>query len=105
MLYIPSLLVSHYGHALDDKTLFRQSQLLLKNNSLNLLSKLGIKTESVLMLLGLEQEFFAISKSSFNLRPDIRLLGRSLVGNVPARNQQFGEHYYGKMNTKVQKAI
>lgn len=57
------------------------------------------------MLLGLEQEFFAIPKASYKRREDLQFLGRALVGNVPTRNQQFNEHYYGKIPKNVQRAM
>jgi glutamine synthetase len=101
LLYIPSFLVSHHGDALDDKTLFRASEKLLKNNCLELLKKLGIKAKSVVMTLGLEQEFFVVPKKAFNQRLDLRNLGRALVGVLPAKNQQFGDHYYGKLPQKI----
>jgi glutamine synthetase len=94
VLYIPALLVSHHGHALDDKTLFRQSEQILKKRAVQLLSKLGVNTKEAVILLGLEQEFFAISKEAFQKRDDLRMLGRALTGNIPPRNQQLGEHYY-----------
>jgi glutamine synthetase len=65
LLYIPSLLISHHGYALDDKTLFRQSEKILKRNTIELLGKLGVNTKSAVILLGLEQEFFAIPKNAF----------------------------------------
>jgi glutamine synthetase type III len=54
-LYIPSLLVSHDGYALDDKTLFRKCEKVLKKNCKILLGSLGIESKEILMFLGLEQ--------------------------------------------------
>jgi glutamine synthetase len=65
LLYIPSLLVSHYGFALDDKTLFRQAEQILKRKTVELLNTLGVETKSAVILLGLEQEFFAIPSKAF----------------------------------------
>jgi glutamine synthetase type III len=56
------LLVTHHGFALDDKTLFRQAEQILKKSAVELLNKLGVKTKETVILLGLEQEFFAIPK-------------------------------------------
>lgn len=55
VLYIPSLLVTHYGEALDDKTLFRKSEKALEIQGLELLKRLGIKSSAMVMALGLEQ--------------------------------------------------
>jgi glutamine synthetase type III len=61
-LYIPALLVSHHGHALDDKTLFRTCEGILSKNIKELLEKLGHENSGSVMALGLEQEFFVIPK-------------------------------------------
>ena len=37
LMYIPSLLVSHYGDALDDKGIFRKSEYVLKQSATKLL--------------------------------------------------------------------
>lgn len=55
VLYIPSLLVTHDGEALDDKTLFRKAEKVLETNTISLLSRLGVKATAVVMALGLEQ--------------------------------------------------
>lgn len=34
-------------------------------------------------------------------RIDLRSLGRALVGEVPPKNQQFSDHYYGKIPRKI----
>ena len=57
------------------------------------------------MFLGLEQEFFVISKDAFDKREDLRWTNRALVGTVPARNQQLSQHYYGKIPTKIEIAL
>ena len=54
-LYIPALLVTHYGKALSDKTLFRMSETAMNKASNQLLDKLGVKHQGSKMFLGLEQ--------------------------------------------------
>lgn len=55
VLYIPSLLISHNGEALDDKTIFRRSERKLEASCIELLSKMGIEASAAVLALGLEQ--------------------------------------------------
>lgn len=70
-----------------------------------MLNKLQVKHQEVLICLGLEQEFFVIPKEQYLLRTDLRHTGRTLVGNVGAKSQQFSDHYYGKMPVKIEEII
>lgn len=54
-LYIPALLVSHHGHALDDKTLYRTCEGILSKSVKGLLERLGHENNGTVMALGLEQ--------------------------------------------------
>jgi glutamine synthetase type III len=54
-LYIPALLVSHLGHALDDKALFRTCEGILSKSVKGLLEKIGVENSGTIMALGLEQ--------------------------------------------------
>ncbi len=38
-----------------------------------------------------------IPKSAYERRVDLRSTGRSLVGDVPPKNQQFSDHYFAKI--------
>jgi len=40
-MYIPSMLVAHNGDALDDKTIFRKCESVMKKNAMKLLTTLG----------------------------------------------------------------
>lgn len=104
-MYIPAMLVTHDGHALDDKTIFRKSETVLQENTKKLLGQLGITSKAVVMALGLEQEFFAIPKKAYQNRPDLVWTGRTLVGDVAPKNQQLSDHYYGKIPKKVEEAF
>ena len=55
VMYIPSLLVTHYGDALDDITIFKKSEIVLKESVSNLLNIMGVKHKDIIMCLGLEQ--------------------------------------------------
>lgn len=62
-----------------------------------LLEKLGYENNGAVMALGLEQQFFVIPRQAYLKRIDIRSTGRALVGELPAKHQQFSDHYYGKI--------
>ena len=94
-MFIPSAMISYYGHALDEKTpLLRASDVLSKEAS-KLLNLMKFKTtvSSVGMDIGLEQEFFFIPRSAYLKRPDLQLTGRTVLGRFPARGQELGDHY------------
>ena len=53
IMYIPSLLVTHHGMALDDKTIFRKTESVMKTAALNLLKSLGKNAKEIFLALGL----------------------------------------------------
>lgn len=99
-IFIPSVFVSYYGYALDEKT-----PLLRANNALNkqgsrLLSKLGLDVSSGLRTnIGLEQEIFLISRDAFYKRPDLQLTGRTVIGKNAPRGQEMCDHYMAPLST------
>ncbi len=59
--------------------------------------RLGVKCSTVLMALGLEQELFVFTKKFYESRLDLVHTGRLLIGKTAPKNQQFADHYYGKL--------
>lgn len=59
------------------------------------------EVKHVMLALGIEQEFFIVPKKDFESRLDLRECGRTLYGKLPPRNQQFLDHYYGKIDNKI----
>lgn len=55
----------------------------------------------VMLALGVEQEFFIIPKSQFESRLDLKECGRTLYGKLPPKNQQFSDHYFGRIDSKI----
>ena len=55
--------------------------------------------------LGTEQEFFLIDRGLYNLRPDLKITGRTLTGIVPPKHQQLEDHYFGQIPSRVLAAI
>ncbi|KAJ3152001.1 hypothetical protein HDU89_001648 [Geranomyces variabilis] len=106
ILYIPSVFISYNGEALDEKTILLRSSEVLSTAAVKLLNVLGDKeTKRVYATLGTEQEFFLIDRSLYNLRPDLKITGRTLVGTVPPKHQQLEDHYFGQIPSRVLAAI
>lgn len=105
VLYIPSLLITHFGEAMDDKTLFRKAEKVLEEQGMELLKRLGLKPTAMVMALGLEQEFFVFNNKSFDKRLDLKNTGRVLIGKTPPKHQQFSDHYYGKLPRIIEDAF
>lgn len=102
ILYIPSVFISYNGEALDEKTILLRSSEVLSNAAVKLLNLLGDKeTKRVYATLGTEQEFFLIDRSLYNLRPDLKISGRTLIGTVPPKHQQLEDHYFGQIPSRV----
>jgi glutamine synthetase len=90
VLYVPSVFISYNGEALDEKTVLLRSSEVLSTAAVKLLNLLGDKeTKRVYATLGTEQEFFLIDRNIYNLRPDLKICGRTLVGTVPPKHQQL----------------
>jgi glutamine synthetase len=88
VLYIPSVFISYNGDALDEKTILLRSSESLSTAAVKLLRLLGDKeTTTVYATLGTEQEFFLIDRAIYNMRPDLKITGRTLVGGIPPKHQ------------------
>ena len=102
VLYVPSVFISYNGDALDEKTILLRSSEALSTAAVKLLNVLGDKvTKRVYSTLGTEQEFFLIDRSIYNLRPDLKIAGRTLLGVVPPKHQQLEDHYFGQIPSRV----
>jgi glutamine synthetase len=101
-LCIPSAFVSYSGHALDIKTPLLRSIQALSKESIRFLKLLGdLDVHQVHVTLGVEQEYFLIDRSFFSLRPDLVMTGRSLLGRASTRGQQFEDHYFGSIPSRI----
>ncbi|MGA0163926.1 MAG: glutamine synthetase III, partial [Bdellovibrionota bacterium] len=101
-LCIPSAFVSYSGHALDIKTPLLRSIQALSNEAIRFLKLLGdLDVHQVNVSLGVEQEYFLIDRAFFSLRPDLVMTGRSLIGRASTRGQQFEDHYFGSIPSRV----
>jgi glutamine synthetase len=100
VIYIPSVFVSYYGAALDEKT-----PLLRANNALNkhgkrLLTQLGLDASSGIRTnIGLEQEIFFVPRDAYYKRPDLQFTGRTVIGKNAPRGQEMCDHYMAPLST------
>lgn len=69
------------------------------------MERLGHENNGSVLALGLEQEFFLIPRDAYLKRIDIRSTGRALVGELPAKHQQFSDHYYGKIPHEIENIL
>jgi glutamine synthetase len=102
-LCIPSVFISYHGDALDEKTALLRSIEALSKSACELLHQIGYSdVKRVVPTLGVEQEYFLIDRNFFNLRPDLVMTGRTLLGGQPPKGQQLEDHYFGSIPARVQ---
>jgi len=97
-IYIPTVFVSFYGDALDEKTPLLRAMQAVSNEGVRLLKHLGVSAAAVYPNIGLEQEFFLIPREAFYKRPDLQLTGRSVMGKLAPRGQEMCDHYMAPPN-------
>ncbi|PZO22258.1 MAG: glutamine synthetase type III [Leptolyngbya foveolarum] len=102
-LCIPTVFVSWTGEALDKKTPLLRSMSVVDKAANRMLKLLGnTEVAPVGSSCGAEQEYFLVDSNFANTRPDILLAGRTLFGRSPAKGQQFDDHYFGAIPSRVQ---
>lgn len=103
VLCIPSVFVSYYGESLDKKGPLLKSMSLVSEKASELLRKIGYEdVKKVTPMVGLEQEYFLIDRPLYKQRMDLMLTGRTLFGHAAPKGQEFDDHYFGAIPTRVQ---
>jgi len=101
-LCIPSIFISYHGEALDKKLPLLRSDEALNKAAIGLLRLFGHKDiKKVFSTCGPEQEYFLIDKNYYNLRQDLLLTGRTLVGAASPKGQQLEDQYFGTIKERV----
>ncbi|MCX5678178.1 MAG: glutamine synthetase III [Candidatus Omnitrophica bacterium] len=101
-LCIPTIFISYNGEALDKKLPLLRSDEALSKAAVNLLKLFGHKdVKKVVSTCGPEQEYFLIDKNYYNLRPDLIMTGRTLVGASSPKGQQLEDQYFGAIKERV----
>lgn len=101
-LCVPSIFVSYSGESLDNKTPLLRSITALSDAATKALHLLGDSdAKHVATTCGPEQEYFVIDRALYELRPDLVLSGRTLLGRIPPKHQQLEDHYFGSIKSRV----
>lgn len=101
-IFIPSVFVSYYGAALDEKTPLLRANAALDKQGSRLLKLLGLDTSAgVCTNIGLEQEIFLIPREQYYRRPDLQLTGRTVIGKDAPRGQELCDHYMAPLSTST----
>lgn len=100
-LCIPTIFVAYTGEALDYKAPLLKSIEALENAAVPVCNLFDRSVKKVTATLGCEQEYFLIDRTYMDLRPDLILAGRTVIGAPPARGQQLDDHYFGSIPERV----
>lgn len=100
-LCIPCVFFSWTGEVLDSKIPLLRSDAKIDEAVLRLLRLTGIKAERVFTTLGLEQEYFVIDRALRNIRPDLLILGKTVLGAPPPKGQELQDHYFGSVKDRI----
>jgi glutamine synthetase len=101
-LCIPTIFISYHGEALDKKLPLLRSDEALSRAAISLLRLFGHKdVRKVVSTCGPEQEYFLIDKNYYNLRQDLLLTGRTLIGAPSPKGQQLEDQYLGTIKERA----
>ena len=101
-LCIPTIFISYHGESLDKKLPLLRSDEALSKAAARFLKLFGHKdVKKVISTCGPEQEYFLIDKNYYNLRQDLLLTGRTLVGAPSPKGQQLEDQYFGTIKERV----
>ena len=100
-LCIPTVFVSYTGEALDYKVPLLKSLSAIDKAATEVCRYFIPDVKRVYSFLGWEQEYFLIDKALYNVRPDLILTERTLLGHESAKNQQLSDHYFGAVPPRV----
>lgn len=102
-LCIPTIFVAYTGEALDYKAPLLKALHAVERAVVDVCASYFDKNVSKAMAsLGIEQEYFLIDAALSNVRPDLVLTGRTLLGLAPEKGQQLEDHYFGSIPPRVQ---
>ena len=100
-LCIPTTFVSYTGVALDYKSPLLKSLEKLDEAATEVCRFFDKNISKVTATMGWEQEFFLVDRALAQTRPDLMLTGRTLMGHMPSKGQQYSDHYFGSIPSRV----
>ncbi len=101
-LTIPSVFISYTGEALDKKTPLLRSMREINRaatTAVNLLGREEVRFVSA--TLGAEQEYFLVDRDLADMRPDLGVTGRTVLGSSPPKGQQLEDNYFGTIDSRA----
>ncbi|PID46515.1 MAG: glutamine synthetase type III [Proteobacteria bacterium] len=102
-LMIPSIFMSWTGESLDKKIPLLRANSAMDKAAQKVLKLMGEeKIEPLNSSCGPEQEYFLVDANFANSRPDLLLAGRTLFGAASPKGQEFDDHYFGAIPSRVQ---
>ena len=103
VMCIPSIFISYHSESLDKKGPLLKSMKYVSEKATELLHVLGYEdVKKVTPMVGLEQEYFLVDRPLYKQRMDLMLTGRTLFGHAAPKGQEFDDHYFGAIPTRVQ---
>jgi glutamine synthetase len=102
-LCIPTAFVSWTGEALDKKTPLLRSIQAVSKQAMRILKVFGTDkgVSQVITTLGSEQEYFLVARDFYQMRPDLQICGRTLIGAPSPKGHQLDDHYFGAIAERV----
>ena len=100
-LCIPCIFVSYHGYALDKKLPLLRSDEAISKAAVKLLKVFKKNVRKVVSTCGPEQEYFLIDKHYYNMRQDLMLTGRTLIGAPSPKGQQLEDQYFGSIKDRA----
>jgi len=97
-VYVPTVFVSFYGDALDEKAPLLRAMQAVSREGARICKHFGLDVKTVQPNIGLEQEFFLVPRDAFYKRPDLQLTGRTIMGKQAPRGQEMCDHYMAPPN-------
>ncbi len=101
-LCIPTIFISYTGELLDNKAPLLKALAAVDKAAVDVCHYFDKDVQKVISYLGWEQEYFLIDTALFDIRPDLVLTDRSLLGKGSAKNQQLEDQYFGTIPERVQ---
>jgi len=99
-IFVPACFVSFKGASLDQKIPLKRAVQAYSKQGTRLFKAMGVEIDSMIINIGLEQEFFLVPRDQYYRRPDLQMIGRTVIGKLPARGQELCGHYMAPINAE-----
>jgi len=100
-LCIPTIFISYTGEVLDNKTPLLKALQAVDIAATEVCQYFDKDVTKVYSYLGWEQEYFLVDKALAEIRPDLVLTDRTMVGNASAKHQQLEDQYFGVIPSRI----